>query len=116
MQKLTDVGQTIVNNLAQRYGLSQDAVVHMLVAVNNGNGSMAQFNCPELGGGGQWMRGGMTMVGDMFNTMAVRAVKISDTEALVVMTMHPALMVGDRIKYSQSDEVVLLWSCLLEVR
>ena len=67
MQKLTDVGQTIVNNLAQRYGLSQDAVVHMLVAVNNGNGSMAQFNCPELGGGGQWMRGGMTMVGDMFN-------------------------------------------------
>lgn len=67
MQKLTDVGQSIVNNLAQRYGLSHDAVVHMLVAVNNGNGSMAQFNCPELGGGGQWMRGGMTMVGDMFN-------------------------------------------------
>jgi hypothetical protein len=28
---------------------------------------MAQFNCPELGGGGQWMSGGMTMVGDMFN-------------------------------------------------
>ena len=29
---------------------------------------MAQFRCPELGGSGQWMRGGMTMVGDMFNT------------------------------------------------
>jgi len=28
---------------------------------------MAQFNINELGGGGQWMRGGMTMVGDMFN-------------------------------------------------
>lgn len=28
---------------------------------------MAQFNCPELGGSGQWMRGGMIMVGDMFN-------------------------------------------------
>ncbi len=27
---------------------------------------MAQFSCPELGSG-QWMRGGMTMVGDMFN-------------------------------------------------
>jgi len=39
----------------------------MLIAVNNGSGTMAQFNCPELGGGGQWMRGGMTMVGDMFN-------------------------------------------------
>ena len=29
---------------------------------------MAQFFHPELGGGGQWMRGGMTMVGDMFNS------------------------------------------------
>lgn len=27
---------------------------------------MAQFSCPELGSG-QWMRGGMTMVSDMFN-------------------------------------------------
>src|SRR5271155_1234873 len=28
---------------------------------------MALFNHAELGGSGQWMRGGMTMVGDMFN-------------------------------------------------
>jgi hypothetical protein len=28
---------------------------------------MAQFNHPDLGGSGQWMQGGMTMVGDMFN-------------------------------------------------
>ena len=28
---------------------------------------MAQFSHPELGGSGQWMQGGMTMVGDMFN-------------------------------------------------
>jgi hypothetical protein len=67
MQQLTPAGQNLVNSLAQRYNLSGDAVTHMLVAVNNGGGSMAQFNCPELGGGGQWMRGGMTMVGDMFN-------------------------------------------------
>jgi len=67
MQKLTDVGENLVNDIASRYGLSHDAVVHMLVAVNNGGCSMAQFNCPELGGSGQWMRGGMTMVGDMFN-------------------------------------------------
>ncbi len=67
MQQLTPAGQNLVNSLAQRYNLSGDAVIHMLVAVNNGGGSMAQFNCPELGGGGQWMRGGMTMVGDMFN-------------------------------------------------
>jgi hypothetical protein len=67
MQSLTDVGESFVNNLASRYGLSRDAVIHMLIAVNNGGGSMAQFSCPELGGSGQWMRGGMTMVGDMFN-------------------------------------------------
>ena len=67
MQKLTDIGEKFVNEIASRYGLSHDAVIHMLVAVNNGGCSMAQFNCSELGGSGQWMRGGMTMVGDMFN-------------------------------------------------
>lgn len=67
MQTLTAEGQQLVNGIAQRYNLSIDAVVHMLVAVNQGGGGMAQFNCPELGGSGQWMSGGMTMVGDMFN-------------------------------------------------
>lgn len=67
MQKLTDIGENFVNELSSRYGLSHDAIMHMLISVNNGGCSMAQFNCPELGGSGQWMRGGMTMVGDMFN-------------------------------------------------
>ena len=67
MQQLTPEGQRIVADLAQRHGFSQDAVTHMMFAVLNGNGSMAQFNHPEFGGSGQWMRGGMTMVGDMFN-------------------------------------------------
>lgn len=39
----------------------------MARAVARGGGTMAQFNVPELGGAGQWMAGGMTMVGDMFN-------------------------------------------------
>jgi hypothetical protein len=47
--------------------LSTDAVVTLLQSLVNGNGTMAQFNHRELGGGGQWMLGGMTMVGDMFN-------------------------------------------------
>jgi hypothetical protein len=67
MQNLTPAGQNIINDLAHRYRLSPDAVLHMLIAVNNGGGTMAQFSSPELGGSGQWMRGGMTMVGDMFN-------------------------------------------------
>jgi hypothetical protein len=65
--QLTDQGRQKIDELAQRYAVSTDAVMAMLQAVVNGNGSMAQFSHPELGGSGQWMRGGMTMVGDMFN-------------------------------------------------
>jgi hypothetical protein len=67
MRQLTPEGQQIINNLAQRYNFSQDAVFSMLQSIINGNGSMAQFNHPEFGGSGQWMRGGMIMLGDMFN-------------------------------------------------
>lgn len=66
-QTLTPEGQNLVNDLAFRYNLSTDTVIYMIGAVNNGGGSMAQFNAPQLGGSGQWMKGGMTMVGDMFN-------------------------------------------------
>jgi hypothetical protein len=67
MQSLTPAGEQAVSNLSQRYGVSTDAVRTLLSAVAAGGGSMAQFYHPDLGGGGQWMRGGMTMVGDMFN-------------------------------------------------
>lgn len=67
MPNLSDAGMQLVQNLSQRHGVSTDAVTHMLIAVQNGNGSMAQFNHPEFGGCGQWMRGGMTMVSDLFN-------------------------------------------------
>jgi hypothetical protein len=67
MQEFTNDGNQAIQSLSQRYGISTEAVKTMLFAVNAGGGTMAQFYCPELGGGGQWMRGGMTMVGDMFN-------------------------------------------------
>lgn len=67
MNPLTEYGQRLVNDLALRYSLMPESVITMAEAVCNGNGTMAQFYCPELGGGGQWMQGGMTMVGDMFN-------------------------------------------------
>jgi Short C-terminal domain len=56
-----------INDIAQRHGLSREAVLSMLYALHVGGGTMAQFSIPELGGSGQWMRGGMTMVGDMFD-------------------------------------------------
>lgn len=67
MQQLTPEGLKKINELSQKYQVSNDAVMTLLQALINGNGSMAQFNHPELGGSGQWMSGGMTMVGDMFN-------------------------------------------------
>ena len=67
MQPLTEQGRQAIDELARRYAVGSDAVMALLQALVNGNGTMAQFNHPELGGGGQWMLGGMTMVGDMFN-------------------------------------------------
>ncbi len=67
MTQWTDQGQALVNQVASRYGASSNAVSLMLDSVLRGGGTMAQFNIQELGGSGQWMRGGMTMVGDMFN-------------------------------------------------
>jgi hypothetical protein len=67
MLRLTQEGQRVIDDLAQRYSVGTDAVMAMLQAVIAGNGTMAQFSHPEFGGSGQWMQGGMTMVGDMFN-------------------------------------------------
>ena len=67
MARWTEQGEKLVNDVANRYGASIDAVSMMLDSILRGNGTMAQFNIYELGGSGQWMRGGMTMVGDMFN-------------------------------------------------
>ncbi len=67
MEQLTPEGLQVVNELAQRYGFSQEAVIQMMFAMLRGRGGMAQFNHPEFAGSGQWMRGGMLMLGDMFN-------------------------------------------------
>ncbi len=67
MAQLSPAGISAVQDIAQRHGFSFDAVQSMLYSVINGNGGMAQFNHFEFGGSGQWMQGGMTMVGDMFN-------------------------------------------------
>jgi hypothetical protein len=58
----------MLEDVAARHGVSPAAAETLLVALVAGGGSQAQFNVPELGGMGQWSRGGMVMVGDMFNT------------------------------------------------
>lgn len=56
-----------IDDIAQRHGFSTDAIRTMLKAITTGHATMAQFNHSEFSGPGQWMRGGMTMVSDMFN-------------------------------------------------
>ena len=51
-------------SLARRTGFGVDAVETMQRAVVRGGGRMAQFDHPEFGGLGQWIRGGLLMVSD----------------------------------------------------
>jgi hypothetical protein len=69
MLQLTPEARQAIDALAQQFGVSVDAVMVLLQALTDGNGVMAQFQHSELGGRGQWMQGGMVMVGDMFNNV-----------------------------------------------
>lgn len=63
---------------------------------------MAQFDHPELGGKGQWMQGGMVMVGDMFN----HALKAKVTElctALALLLPADSLSASPAGSQSQSQ-------------
>lgn len=55
-------------DLAAEYGVSIEAIEVLQQALRHGGGRQAQFSHPDLGGMGQWSAGGMTQVGDMFNT------------------------------------------------
>ena len=92
MRQLTPEGQKIINDIARRYNFSPDAVFSMLQSVINGNGSMAQFNHPEFGGSGQWMRGGMIMLGDMFNNSLKNSVGGLCQELANLIANQPGLV------------------------
>jgi hypothetical protein len=64
----------------------------MLLAIHTGGGRMAQFSIPELGGSGQWMQGGMTMVGDMFNNYLKGRVDGLCTEISNILANQPGLL------------------------
>ena len=80
MQELTPEGRRMVEDLARRHDVSKDAVLTLLRALMAGNRVMAQFSHPELGGMGQWSKGGMIMVGDMFNHALKHRVDVLCTE------------------------------------
>ncbi|UHC16594.1 SHOCT domain-containing protein [Methylobacterium currus] len=76
--------------IAARHGVGPDAVRHLLDALARGHGRMAQFNHPDLGGMGQWSAGGMTMIGDMFNSgLKARVVALCDELAPLATARPP---------------------------
>jgi len=89
MLQLTPEGQKFIGDLAQRHGFSVGAVTTMLHAVAAGGGGMAQFDHPEFGGMGQWTRGGMIMVGDMFNNALKARVDVLCSELAGAIAGQP---------------------------
>ena len=87
--------ETQLQTLAAKHGFSQGAVDHLHRAILAGNGSMAQFSHPEFGGSGQWMRGGMIMIGDMFNN-SLKARVDSLCYELLSVPPPPAPAAGSR--------------------
>lgn len=51
----------IIKELSSKYEIDQDAVECLYNSIQAGNGTMAQYNHPGLGGMGQWMAGGSVM-------------------------------------------------------
>jgi hypothetical protein len=92
MRQLSPDGQRIASDLSNRHGFSFDAVTHMMFAVLHGNGGMAQFSHGEFGGSGQWMRGGMIMLGDMFNGYLKGRVDSLCSEISNILASQPGLL------------------------
>ncbi|OBI12107.1 hypothetical protein A5712_08425 [Mycobacterium sp. E2327] len=95
-----------IAEIAKRHGLSQEAVLSMLVALRIGGGTMAQFSIPELGGNGQWMRGGMTMVGNMFdNALKARVDALCNELAQLLATtaVFPAQPPDSPVAYASTN-------------
>lgn len=63
-----DDEQVWLTGIAKRHNVSTEAVATALAALRRGGGTMAQLSHPDFGGMAQWSRGGMSMVGDMFNS------------------------------------------------
>jgi hypothetical protein len=103
MLDLTPEGLQLLEGVAQRQGVSLDAVVTLLRALAQGGGSQAQFNHPDLGGMGQWSQGGMIMVGDMFNQGLKYRVDQLCNELSALLRSQPMFSMAPGASQSQSQ-------------
>jgi hypothetical protein len=75
----------LISQISQRSGFSEQAVMAALRALQQGGGSMAQFDHPEFGGVGQWTSG-MVMIGEMSN----HALKARVAQLFAELSQHAA--------------------------
>lgn len=110
MKALTQEGQRLIDDIAAKYNVTPKSVEILLRAVIKGSGTMAQFNIPELGGAGQWMKGGMTMVGDMFNNSLRTTVDKLCSELAGLVTSKVVFESKDGDEDSEVSHVGNMWS------
>jgi hypothetical protein len=56
-----------IERIAGEHQVSTAAIAALAAELRRSHGRAAQFRHPDLGGMGQWIAGGMLMIGDMFN-------------------------------------------------
>jgi hypothetical protein len=103
MDQITQEGLQVAQELGQRHGFSTGAVVHMMQAMLRSRGGMAQFNHPEFGGSGQWMPGGMLMIGDMFNNALKGRVDGLCRDVSAALTGQPMAANGPSHSFQQQS-------------
>jgi len=74
---------------ATRQGFGLDAAQALWRAMALGQGVRGQFDHPEFGGPGQWMRGGMLIIGDMFNAALLGRVAALCEDLSRLYDAHP---------------------------
>jgi len=79
-----------IQSAAQRHGFSNLAAREVFDALVRGGGSMAQFDHPEFGGPGQWMRGGMVMVSHLFDDRLKARIQSLCADLAALLSAHPA--------------------------
>jgi hypothetical protein len=86
-----------LETMANKHGFSLAAVQAVAEALRQGHGTSAQFSHPDLGGMGQWLKGGMLMIGDPFNhALKARVAALIDDLAGLPRTPAPAREVVPR--------------------
>jgi hypothetical protein len=113
MREFSATGEQAIGDVARRHGFSSDAVASMLRAVIAGRGRMAQFRHPEFSGSGQWMRGGMTMISDMFDaTLKARVERLCDelsrlieSDAAIVAEARPNAPAGEPVRFFVAESL-----------